>query len=102
VRRRNRVLVGEKRILLARLLEQEGIVVAPVDIDPAEGRWRNKTAGDGTRWWARGQAMGMSGLPDGFPLDLNGYDTMTACVRRGIQLHQDSRDGVWHYDVYAK
>jgi hypothetical protein len=92
---------------VAALLSEMGLEVWPEDIEPAGGRWRNKTCDgcDGTRWWATGTARGIADLPAGLGIMIHGYDTLTDCARRGVVLTHDwtgpHGDVVGHYDAWA-
>ena len=101
-RRRRSAEPGRYRLRLAERLQALGIEIEAEDIDPAKGRWRNRTAaGDGTRWWARGKAAGIDDLPLGYKVLINGYDTVKLCAARGVTLDLSFRGLAGMYDAHA-
>lgn len=77
---------GRLRIRLAELLREKGFEISEYDIDPAQGRVRNKSSyeTDPVRWWGRGKFKGFRGMSDGLDVTLYGWSTITDCVRHGI------------------
>jgi hypothetical protein len=59
-------------------------------------RWRNRTGGDGTRFWLTGTTKNFPGKPDGVTVTFNGYSTIKDCVRYGIVI--DTTDD----EIYSK
>lgn len=83
---------------LRRSIEDQGF--SNVELRPATGHWRTSVMADVHRWDGFGTSGGLHGVPAGSRVTFSSWDTMTACVRRGIEI---SRDGAsWQFDVSAK
>lgn len=87
---------GRTRRRLAGLLARHGIAVNL--LFAAQGRERSDPREDIYRW----EAWGVDS--DGLRVSLCSYDTMTSCVRRGIELVRghDRQTPHWQIDVYAR
>lgn len=77
--------VGRVRVRLSEILAEHGYVVAPDDLRPQTGAWRTDCRLDVCRWEAT--------LTDVTGCDwlVQCWDTMTECVRRGVDIRPDTR-----------
>ena len=87
--------IGRTRVRLAEMLTALGYTARPEDLRPQLGAWRTDRRLDVCRW--EGTVLG----PDGMTRLIQSWDTMTACVRRGIEVTPDTRQPSY-IDVSAK
>lgn len=88
---------GRTRQRLRALLEGRGFHVDR--LEPAQGYWRTDVRADVMRWEGSAQVYGWPGISDGLMVSLGSWNTMTDCVRNGIEIE---RDGGMFFDVSAK
>jgi hypothetical protein len=99
---RNSGSVGTTRKKLAKLLEAYGFEIMTGDLIPVQGVYRNSPYHDVQRWNGWGKAKGHATLNDGIEVSFGSWDTMTECVRHGIEVDQDYRDTATHFEISAK
>jgi hypothetical protein len=87
--------IGRTRVRLAEMLTALGYTARPEDLRPQYGAWRTDHRLDVCRW--EGTVLGL----DGMTKMIQSWDTMTACVRRGIEVTPDERNSLY-IDVSAK
>jgi len=76
--------MGRVRNRLVRLLEAQGF--CDIDLRAAQGSWRTDVRLDVYRWEGTGRVTKRSDLPVGMFVTFASWDTMTSCVRRGVEL----------------
>jgi hypothetical protein len=99
---------GRTKERLAALLRAEGFEVHAEDLCDVRGHWRTSKYAIVYRW----ECFGNAKRPGDFPLcpdmgvSLASWDTMTACVRRGIVVQQESKMSppglATAYEIHAK
>jgi len=78
------VKMGKIQERLVRLLEAQGF--NDIELRAAQGSWRTDVRLDVYRWEGTGRVEKRSDLPAGLSVMFASWDTMTSCVRRGIEL----------------
>jgi len=99
---RNKHRVGRVRERLADLLRSEGFDVDGSELFWADGQNSHQTE-DCYRWDAYipgASRTDMQPLPPGVKIYLHSWDSMTLCVRRGIEVAKD-QDSAWSYEIHA-
>lgn len=86
--------MGRVQDKLEELIEAEGFQVD--GIYGASGYWRQA---DVYRWECTARTRGRKGFADGISCCIDCWDTMTDCVRYGIEIVQDRG---MHFDAHAK
>jgi hypothetical protein len=92
--------VTTKRQRLALLISREGF--KSVVLRPAEGYWRTSPFADVYRWEGEGVAYGRKDLPEGFPCTFASWDTMSQCVKTGVELSPGDSGLGGDFLVHAK
>lgn len=88
---------GNIRWKLAEMLSKiQDFVVSPYDLHPAQGRNRSDKRLDVCPWWGTGYKKLFG---PNLKIVFTGIDTMTKCVKYGVELSEEYPHG---FDVYAK
>jgi len=88
---------GRTRRRLREILEALGFQVEA--LRPALGYWRSDHRADVLRWEGVGRVRDWPGLPVGMSVQFGSWNTMTDCVRNGVDVERE--EGTF-FDVSAK
>jgi len=90
-------VIGRVHQRLLTLLEAEGF--SAIEIQPARGHWRSSPYADVVRW--EGYARLLRDCPRALPI--YSWETMTECVRRGIQVSErDKGTAGMGYEIWPR